>query len=73
VSWYQKGKTDLDFTEASDSKWQWHRLGHMQVAADRQPLQQPTTQFLQPGCPMPFLLPSQQRQSTEGLLEDVRF
>jgi len=28
---YQKGKTNLDFTEARDSEWQWHRLGHMQV------------------------------------------
>jgi len=24
VSWYQKGKTNLDFTEARDSEWQWH-------------------------------------------------
>jgi len=31
VSRYQKGKTNLDFTEASDSEWQWHPLGHMQV------------------------------------------
>jgi len=31
VSQYQKGKTDLDFTEARDSEWQWHQLGHMQV------------------------------------------
>ena len=31
VSWYQKGKTSLDFTEARDSEWQWHQLGHMQV------------------------------------------
>jgi len=31
VSRYQKGKTDLDFTEAIDSEWQWHQLGHMQV------------------------------------------
>jgi len=31
VSWYQKGKTDLDFTEARDSEWQWHQLGHIQV------------------------------------------
>jgi len=23
VSWYQKGKTNLDFTEARDSEWQW--------------------------------------------------
>ena len=28
---YQKGKTSLDFTEARDSEWQWHQLGHMQV------------------------------------------
>ena len=28
---YQKGKTNLNFTEASDSEWQWHQLGHMQV------------------------------------------
>ena len=27
---YQKGKTDLDFTEARDSEWQWHQLDHMQ-------------------------------------------
>jgi len=31
VSWYQKGKPNLDFTEARDSEWQWHLLGHMQV------------------------------------------
>jgi len=28
VSRYQKGKTSLDFTEARDSEWQWHQLGH---------------------------------------------
>ena len=27
----RKGKTNLDFTEASDSEWQWHQLGHIQV------------------------------------------
>jgi len=26
VSQYQKGKTNLDFTEAKDSEWQWHQL-----------------------------------------------
>jgi len=31
VSRYQKGKTSLDFTEARDSEWKWHQLGHMQV------------------------------------------
>ena len=31
VSRYQKGKTNLDFTEARAREWQWHQLGHMQV------------------------------------------
>ena len=31
VGRYQKGKTNLDFTEARDSEWQSHQLGHMQV------------------------------------------
>jgi len=31
VSQYQKGKNNLDFTEARDSEWQWHQLGHMQT------------------------------------------
>jgi len=31
VNWYQKGKTNLDFTEARDSEWQWHWLGHVQA------------------------------------------
>ena len=31
VSRYQQGKTNLDFTEATDSEWQWHQLGNMQV------------------------------------------
>jgi len=36
VSRYQKGKTNLDFTEARDSDWQWHQLGHMQVCTSLQ-------------------------------------
>jgi len=31
VSRYQTGKANLDFTEARDSEWQWHQLGHMQL------------------------------------------
>ena len=31
VSRYQKGKTNLDFTEARDREWQRHQLGRMQV------------------------------------------
>jgi len=30
VSRYQ-GKTNLDFTGARDSEWQWHQLGHTQI------------------------------------------
>ena len=48
VNRYQKGKTNLDFTEARDSEWQWHQLGHyasLHLAADRQPCHHPTTQF----------------------------
>jgi len=56
VSQYQKGKTNLDFTEARDSGWQWHQLGYnasLHLAQDRQPHQHPTTHlcFLQAGCP----------------------
>ena len=36
VSWYQKGKTNLDFTEARDSEWQRHQMGHMQVCTSLQ-------------------------------------
>jgi len=36
VSQYQRGKTNLDFTEARDSEWQWHQLGHMQVSTSLQ-------------------------------------
>jgi len=36
VSQYQKGKTNLDFTEARDSEWLWHQLGHMQVCTSLQ-------------------------------------
>jgi len=36
VSWYQKGKTNLDFTGARDNEWQWHQLGHMQFCTSLQ-------------------------------------
>ena len=36
VSRCQKGKTNLDFTEARDSEWQWHQLDHMQVCTSIQ-------------------------------------
>jgi len=36
VSQYKKDKTNLDFTEARESEWQWHQLGHMQVCTSLQ-------------------------------------
>ena len=54
VSRYQKGKTNLDFTGARDSEWQWHQLGHMQVCTSLQPdnhASTPPLGFLQAGCP----------------------
>ena len=36
VSQYQKGKTNLDFTETTYSEWQWHQLDHMQVCTSLQ-------------------------------------
>ena len=54
VSRYQKRKTNPDFTEARDSEWQWHQLGHMQVCTSLQPdnhASTPPLSFLQAGCP----------------------
>jgi len=36
VSRYQKGKTNLDFTEARDCEWQWHQLSHILVCTSLQ-------------------------------------
>jgi len=54
VSWYQKGKTNLDFTEERDSEWQWHQLGCMQVCILLQTdnhASTPPLSFLQARCP----------------------
>jgi len=54
VSRYQKGKINLDFTEARDSEWHWHQLGHMQVCTSLQTdnhTSTPPLSFLQAGCP----------------------
>ena len=54
VSWYQKGKTNLDFTEARDSEWQWHQLGHTQVCTSPKTdnhASTPPLSVLQAGCP----------------------
>jgi len=54
VSWHQKGKTNLDFTEGRDSEWQWHHLGHIEVCILLQTdnhTNTPPLSFLQAGCP----------------------
>ena len=67
VSRYQKGKTNLDFTEARDSEWQWYQLGYMQVCTslriDNHASIPPLSFFT---GRMPFLPSNQQHQSTEG-------
>ena len=69
VSRYQKGKANLDFTEARDSEWQWHQLGRMQVCTslqiDNHTSTPPLSFFTNR---MSFLLLNQQHQSTEGIV-----
>jgi len=74
VSRYQKGKTNLDFTEAADSKWQWHQLCHMQVCTSLQTDNHTSTPSLNffTGR-LPFLSPNQQRQSTEVLSAVLKY
>jgi len=66
VGQYQKGKTNLDFTEARDSDG--HQLGHMQVCTSLQTDKHASTPPLKffTGR-MPFLPPNQQLQNTEGI------
>jgi len=67
VSQYQKGKTSLDFTEARNSEWHWHQLGHMQICTSLQTdnhASNPPLKFFT--GQMPFLPPNQQRGRTEG-------
>jgi len=72
VSWYQKGKTkkvktNLDLLEqeiVSGSGICWAIC--KSAPHPRPPRQHPTTQFFTGR--MPFLLPNQQRQSTEGCI-----
>ena len=73
VSRYQKGKTNLDFTGARDSEWQWHQLGHVQVLTSLQTDNHASTPplcSLQAGCPSCHPTNSvkalKANQSTEG-------
>jgi len=67
VSRYQKGKTNLDFTEAREGELQWHQLGCTQVCISLQTGNYASTSPLNFFTDRkPFLPPNQQRQSTEG-------
>ena len=73
MSRYQKGKTNLDFTEARDSEWQWHQLGHMQVCTALQTDNHASTPplFLQAGCPS--CRPTNSVKALKGLLRNHAF
>jgi len=60
--------TTQDFTEARDSEWQWHQLGHMQVCTSLQ-ADNHATQFFTGR--MPFLPPNQ--CSWESMLSNGSF
>jgi len=67
VGRYQKGKTNLGFTETRDSEWQWHQLGRVQVRTMLQadnPASTPPLSFFT--SQMLFLPPDQRHPSTEG-------
>ena len=51
VGRYQKGKTNLDFTEARDSEWQWHRLQVCTSLQTDNHASNPPLSFLRTGCP----------------------
>jgi len=77
VSLYQKGKTrkvkQSGFIGARGSERQWHQLGHIQICTwlqtDNHASIPPLSFFT---GRIPFLLPDQQRQSTEGKCTDTK-
>jgi len=70
VSRYQEGKTNLDFTEARDSEWQWHQLGHMQVCTLLETDNHASTAPL--GFYRPDALPTAQPTVSKKALKAVR-
>jgi len=65
VSWHQKGKSFWILLEQEMMGWHWHQLDDIQVIRSRQ-ITTPVPHHSVFTGRMPFLLPSQQRQSTEG-------
>jgi len=64
VSQHQKGKPFWILLQQETTGWQWHQLDHMQIICTSLQTDNLTTQVFTGR--MPFLLPNQQRQSTEG-------
>jgi len=72
VSRYQKGKTNLECTEARVSEWQWQQLDHMQVCTSLQTdnhASTPPLSFLQAGCP--FCRPTNSVKALKALTGNV--
>jgi len=62
-----ESKTNLDFTEARDSEWQWRQLGHKSKSAPRsRQITMPAPHHSLFYRPDALPAPNQQRQGTEG-------
>ena len=67
ISCHQKGKPFWILLEQEMMGWQWHQLDHMQIICTLlQTDNHTSTSPLSFTGRIPFLLPNQQRQSTEG-------
>ena len=74
VSRYQKGKTNLCFTEARDSEWQWHQLGHTQVCTSLQTdnhASTPPLSFYRPDA-LPAAQPTASKHWRQYVLHEFR-
>ena len=72
ISRYQKGKTNLDFTEARDSEWQWHQLGYMQVCTSLQSdnhTSTPSLSFYRPDA-LPAAQPTASKHWRQGIFNN---
>jgi len=66
VSQNQKGKPLWILVEQETMGWQWYHLDHMQIICTSLQMDNHVSTSFFTGQ-MPFLLPNQQRQSTEGM------
>ena len=63
---YQKGKTNVDFTEARDSECQCHQMGYMKVCTLLQTDNHASTPPFSFTGQMPFLPPNQRRKALKA-------